>query len=528
MKDDRRYFVTVLISSALLIFGSCGSPEIGDQGTDARPNVLIFLIDDLGWRDTGAYGSEFYETPHIDRLAAAGMRFTEFTTASPVCSPTRASIMTGKHPARLNLTNWIGGEQAGMLLQADYVRQLPLSEVTLGEAFHEAGYSTGYIGKWHLGGTGFLPPDQGFDVAVAVNQAGQPASYFYPYRQEEPSVWDVPDLEDGEEGEYLTDRLTDEALAFIDAQGDNPFFLVLSHYAVHTPLQSKVALTGKYEEKAAGLPPASGPEFLSESGLGTTRQRQNHAVYAGMVQSTDESVGRILDRLEALGLSDSTIVVFVSDNGGLSTYSGERTLGPTSNLPLRAGKGWLYEGGIRAPLIIRWPGAAAAGGVSETPASSTDIYPTLLEMAGLAQRPEQHLDGVSLAPVLRYSIELGRETRFWHFPHYHGSGNRPSGAVRVGDMKLIEWFEDDRVELYDLAADPGETYDLSAAMPEAVAELRERLREWRQEVGAGMPSPNPDYEWRYPAFLITILLRPRIGPRILRCAWLECSSWLLR
>jgi len=493
MKADKRYFVTIWIFSALLLSASCSPQEASDGGAAVAPNVLVFLIDDLGWRDTGAYGSEFYETPHIDRLAADGMRFTEFTTASPVCSPTRASIMTGKHPARLNLTNWIGGEQAGMLQQADYVRQLPLDEVTLGEAFQEAGYTTGYIGKWHLGETGFLPPDQGFDVSVAVNQAGQPASYFYPYHLDEPSVWDVPDLQDGQEGEYLTDRLTDEALAFIDAQGDSPFFLVLSHYAVHTPLESKDELTAKYEEKAAGLPSASGPEFISESGLGTTRQQQNHAVYAGMVQSTDESVGRILDRLDALGLSDSTIVVFVSDNGGLSTYSGDRTLGPTSNLPLRAGKGWLYEGGIRAPLIIRWPGEAGAVGVSETPASSTDLYPTLLEMAGLGRRPEQHVDGVSLAPILRYSGELGREALFWHFPHYHGSGNRPSGAVRVGDMKLIEWFEDGRVELYDLASDPGETDDLSAAMPEATEQLRATLNAWRQEVGAGMPHPNPDW-----------------------------------
>jgi arylsulfatase A-like enzyme len=387
-----------------------------------------------------------------------------------------------------------------MLLQAEYVRRLPLEEVTLGEAFREAGYSTGYIGKWHLGETGYMPPNQGFDTSVAVNQAGQPASYFYPYHRDEPSVWDVPDLESGEEGEYLTDRLTDEALAFIDANQDSPFFLVLSHYAVHTPLQSKDALTTEYEEKAAMLPPASGPEFVSESGLGTTRQRQNHPVYAGMVQSTDESVGRVLAHLEAVGLWESTIVVFVSDNGGLSTYSGERTLGPTSNLPLRAGKGWLYEGGIRAPLIIRWPaapgpaGAAGAKGVNGTPTTSTDLYPTLLAIAGLEQRPQQHVDGVSLVPLLEQTGDLSREALYWHFPHYHGSGNRPSSAVRVGNLKLIEWLEDGRVELYDLVRDPGESNDLSASLPEAVEQLRERLRAWRQEVVAGMPSPNPDWE----------------------------------
>jgi arylsulfatase A-like enzyme len=494
MQAVKRYLVTVWVISVLLASASCGPSETTQSGVEGAPNVLVFLIDDLGWRDIGVAGSEFYETPNIDRLAAQGMRFSQFTTASPVCSPTRASIMTGKHPARLNLTNWIGGEGAGMLLQAEYVRQLPLEEVTLGEAFQEAGYATGYIGKWHLGAAGFMPTDQGFDVSVAVNQAGQPAGYFYPYRGDEPSVWDVPDLADGADGEYLTDRLTDEALAFIDENQDHPFLLVLAHYAVHTPLQSKEALTAKYEAKAASLPEHLGPEFISESGLATTKVYQDHPVYAGMVESTDDSVGRVLDRLDALGLSDSTVVVFVSDNGGLSTYAGERTAGATSNLPLRAGKGWLYEGGVRAPLIIRWPGEAGAVGVSDAPASSTDLYPTLLEMAGLERRPEQHVDGMSLAPLLRYSGEPGRDALFWHFPHYHGSGNRPSGAVRVGDLKLIEWFEDGHVELYDLEQDPGETTDLSAAMPEAVEGLLARLRAWRQEVGARMPVPNPDWE----------------------------------
>ncbi len=462
---------------------------------DAAPvrNVVWIIVDDLGWRDIGIAGSTFYETPHIDRLALEGARFTQFDTASAVCSPTRASFMTGKHPARVQITNWIGGEQAGRLLQAEYLRQLPLDEVTPGEAFKEAGYVTAYMGKWHLGDGDYLPDAQGFDITVAVNGAGQPASYFYPYHRENASAQDVPDLDDGAEGEYLTDRLTDEAVDFLHTYAAQPFFLVLSHYAVHTPLQSKEDLTTKYEEKAATLP-APGEPFAPESGRAISKQRQDHAIYAGMIESTDDSVGRILDTLDELGLADNTAVVLVSDNGGLSTLPTGRTSMPTSNLPLRAGKGWLYEGGVRAPLIIRWPGLTDAPGAAlivDVPVTSMDLYPTLLDMAGLEPRPEQHVDGLSLAPLLRGAVSLEREALFWHFPHYHGSGNRPSGAVRVGDLKLIEWFEDGRVELYDLATDPEEAHDLSNSDPSEAARLREIIGRWRVNVNAQMPTANP-------------------------------------
>jgi arylsulfatase A-like enzyme len=470
-----------------------GSDAPAGRAADERLNIVFFIIDDLGWKDTGVYGSTFYETPNIDRLTILGARFTQFYTASPVCSPTRASIMTGKHPARLGITNWIGGEQKGRLLQADYLRQLPLDEVTLGEAFREAGYVTGYIGKWHLGAEGFLPDSQGFDTAIAVNHAGQPGSYFYPYENDNWPITNVPGLEDGAPGEYLTDRLTDKALAFLDEHADEPLFLVFSHYAVHTPLQSKEGLTQKYETKAAALPEIQGPAMRPEGTRAQTKQRQDHAVYAGMIESTDESVGRVLDKLEQLGLDSRTAVVFVSDNGGLSTLVKGRTSMPTSNVPLRSGKGWLYEGGIRAPLIIRWPGVMVGSRAIEQPATSMDLYPTLLEMAGIPAKPEQHVDGISLAPALEGWDGTEHEALFWHFPHYHGSGNVPSGAVRVGDYKLIEWYEDGRIELYDLAADLGETEDLAAAMPEVAEELRLRLSEWRERVGAGMPSPNPDW-----------------------------------
>jgi arylsulfatase A-like enzyme len=476
----------------LLMTTACAD---GSGAAAGEPLSFVFIIvDDLGWIDTGVYGSTFYETPSIDRLAESGARFTQFYTASPVCSPTRASIMTGRHPARVGITNWIGGEQAGMLIQADYLRALPLEEVTMGEAFREAGYATGYIGKWHMGAESFLPEAQGFDWTVAVNHAGQPASYFHPYRSEEASVWDVPDLEDGPEGEYLTDRLTDEALGFLESNQDRPFFLVLSHYSVHTPLQSKPELTARYETKAEGLPEPLGAAFEDEGAWATTKLRQDHAAYAGMIQSTDESVGRILDRLDRLGLSERTAVVFVSDNGGLSTLLRGRTSMPTSNVPLRAGKGWLYEGGVRAPLIVRWPGVAGGGRVIDLPTTTMDLFPTFLDMAALPTRPADHVDGVSLAGLLGGGDEPRDRPLFWHFPHYHGSGNRPSSSVRSGAYKLVEWLEDGRVELFDLDTDPGETRDLASERPDRVAELRELLVAWRGEVGARMPAPNPEWE----------------------------------
>ena len=459
----------------------------------APKNVILLLIDDLGWADTGVYGSTFYETPHIDRLAAQGARFTQFYAASSVCSPTRASLMTGKHPARLNLTNWIGGEQKGPLLQAPYERALPLGETTLGEAFQAGGYATAYFGKWHLGVEGFMPEDQGFDHTGAVNYAGQPGSYFPPYTHDRFALSNVPDL-DGDSGDaYLTDRLTDLALSYVESRRDSAFFVVLSHYAVHTPLESRDGYRNKYEAKAQQLPPAPGPAFRPEGILGVTRQRQDHAVYAGMIESVDESVGRMLSALDSLQLTDNTIVVLVSDNGGLSTLSGQREWAPTSNLPLRAGKGLLYEGGIRIPFVIKDPANITAGQVVSAPAMTTDLYPTLLALAGLPQRADQHLDGVNLAPLLTANQDAPPRALHWHFPHYHGSGNRPSGAIRRGDYKLIEWFEDGRMELYDVASDLGETTDLADQMPREVAALRKTLEEWRKAVDARMPTSNPDW-----------------------------------
>ena len=450
------------------------------EGQRRKLNVVFILIDDLGWADLGCYGSTFYETPSLDRLAREGMRFTDAYAACPVCSPTRASIVTGKYPGRLHLTNWFYGDIRRQLRGPAYIRQLPHDETTLAEAFKAAGYATCFVGKWHLGPEPFWPEHQGFDVNIGGHSAGHPRSYFSPYRN--------PRLPDGPKGEYLTDRLNAEALRFLDAHRDEPFLLYLSHYTVHTPIQGKKPLVEKYKAKAARLPAPDGPAFIAE-GDTVARQRQDHAVYAAMVECMDHSVGNILRKLAELGVADRTAIVFMSDNGGLSTHRGA----PTSCVPLRAGKGWLYEGGIREPMIIKWPGVTRPGSVCREPVVSTDFYPTLLEMAGLPLRPAQHADGVSLAPLLKGARTLGREALFWHYPHYSPQGGRPSGAVRAGGLKLIEFFEDSHVELYSLRDDVGEKHDLADKMPEKAAELRQRLHDWRKAVEARMPTPNPNY-----------------------------------
>jgi len=470
----------------LLVLGGCRP-----QAEPPPLNVVFLLVDDLGWADVGAFGSRFYETPNIDRLVADGMRFTNAYAAAPVCSPTRASILSGKYPARMDTTDWFGADRAGPLLPAAYVPQLPLEEVTLAEAFKEAGYSTAFVGKWHLGDRPYLPENQGFDRNVAGDKWGAPPTYFFPYEKLDSPGWGRSlDLPGGKEGEFLTDRLTDESLEFLDASRDAPFLLYLSYYAVHTPLMTRPELQAKYEEKRAALPPPGGPRFRPE-GPRENRQVQDHPVYAGMVQSVDESVGRVLARLAELGVAGHTAVVLMSDNGGLSTSEGS----PTATLPLRAGKGWLYEGGIREPMIIKWPGVVPGGSVSDEPVISTDFYPTLLEMAGVPSKPDQHVDGVSLVPLLEQKGTLERSELFWHYPHYGNQGTTPSGAVRQGDLKLIEYFEDGRVELFDLSADIGEQHDLAEDMPEKTQELRERLKRWRSEVEAAMPrGPNPDFD----------------------------------
>ncbi|MCY3971560.1 MAG: sulfatase [Acidobacteria bacterium] len=473
------------------------------------PNVVFLLVDDLGAMDIGAFNPDtFYETPNIDRLASGGVRFTRGYAANPVCSPTRFSIMTGRYPTRVGATNYFAGRREEKFAPAPLNDRMPLEEYTLAEALRDGGYNTAFLGKWHLGPTEeFWPLAQGFDVNVGGHRGGMPRSYFSPYSN--------PTLEDGPEGEHLTARLTDEALNLIDGyaadEEGKPFLLYLSYYTVHTRLNAPAELIAKYAAKAgvAAGARADPEDFGDEEQVWPAdeprrvREVQNHAVYAAMVETLDTSVGRILDRLDALRLAENTIVVFFSDNGGLSTAEGS----PTSNLPLRGGKGWLYEGGIREPMIVRWPAVAAAGGLTAAPVISTDFYPTLLEAAGIDLRPGIEIDGRSFLDVLRGGevgearvAEAAERDLFWHYPHYANQGGFPGGAISRGRYKLIERYEDGQVHLYDLEADIGERNDLAAEEPERVAEMRARLHAWYGQVGAEFLSALPDgpEPWQLP------------------------------
>jgi arylsulfatase A-like enzyme len=431
-----------------------------------KPNLVLILADDLGWRDLGVCGSSFYETPTIDRLASQGMRFTQAYAAANVCSPTRASIMTGKYPARLHTTNFFGGNRRGKLLQPGYRQYLPAEEITIAEALRKSGYRTGFAGKWHLGGKGSLPQDHGFDAVVGLETG--------------PGRGPADDP-------HFAKMLSLKAAEFIEESKDQTFFLYLPLHSVHVPLETRAECRKKYAAKAAGLPPPQGPRDVPVRDH-KARAVQDHAVYAGMVAEMDEAVDRVLKKIDELKISDRTAVVFTSDNGGLSTAEGS----PTSNLPLRAGKGWNYEGGLRVAMIVRWPGRVPAGSTCSVPVISNDLYPTLLGLAGLPV-PEDHApDGVSLVPLLEGKGAIADRPLFWHYPHYSNQGGRPGGAVRVGSYKLLESFEDGKAELYDLAADPGEARDLAAAQPERVREMKKLLEDWRTAVGAQMPSPNPD------------------------------------
>lgn len=493
MSISRRHFLRT--TTAVAIGGLSGVSLLSRcaEKSAAQPNIIFFLIDDLGWTDVSYQGSRLYETPYIDELASRGMRFTQAYAASAVCSPTRSSIMTGKYPARLNQTDWIpgrGNSPENQFLQVDDLNRLPLDEVTVAERLQEAGYTTCHIGKWHLGGEGHLPEDQGFDINIAGNRHGAPPDYFYPYKR---GNYQLDELaETGKEGEYLTDRLGREAVQFIHDHSEEPFFLYFSHYAVHTPRQAKKEHIEKYENKLESLPAPEGPEFIEEHDV-RTKALQDNPVYAGMVESTDNSVGMVMDTLDELGIEENTIIIFMSDNGGLSTLPHGRT-GSTANLPLRAGKGWNYEGGIREPMFIVWPGRVDPNSVCREPVISTDFYPTILDMAGLQRDPSQHMDGISLTPLLEGEPTLDRENLYWHYPHYHGSGARPHGAMRSGDWKLLEFYEDNSIELYNLAEDMGELNETSADEPELAAAMREQFQQWRKEVNAQMPEPNPNYQ----------------------------------
>lgn len=451
-----------------------------------RPNFVFFLVDDLGWADIGVNGSRFYETPNIDALSASGVRFTQAYAAGSVCSPTRASIMTGRHPVRVNITDWLPGNdvarrQVRKYLHVEDAEELALSEVTVAEVLKEAGYETFFAGKWHLGGEGHLPTDQGFDINVGGFHVGSPPGGYY-------APWKNPYLEARRDGEYLTERLTEESVGFLRGRGEGkPFLLYLSYYNVHTPIQPYEKRVAHFREKAAGMGERSEPRLEHE---GVSRVRQDNAEYASMVAAVDDSVGVLLGELREQGLEDSTVVIFFSDNGGLCTLARE---GPTSNLPLRAGKGWLYEGGIREPMIMRVPWLERGKGVCDVPVVSMDFFPTILELAGLGLRRELHMDGESMVELLRGVVRGGDRELVWHYPHYHGSTWAPGAVIREGPWKLLELYEYGEVELYHLERDPGELHDLSGEEVERTAELRAKLRRWQERMGAMMPQPNPAY-----------------------------------
>ncbi|NQU41843.1 sulfatase [bacterium] len=457
-----------------------------------RPNFIFILIDDMGCRDLTCYGSTFYETPNIDRLAAEGMLFTDAYAACPVCSPTRASILTGRYPARVGVTNFIGGHTRGKLVDAPYIDHLPLEEVCLARALKPGGYHAWHVGKWHLGQEAFYPEHHGFDVNVGGCHWGMPEEGYF-------SPWGMPTLQDGPEGEYLTDRLTDEAIRLIRGKDEDPFFLYLPYYAVHIPIQAKAELVRKYQAKVKemGLDRVrtfeEGEPFPCEHKKDQRvirRVVQSDPAYAAMIETLDGNVGRILDTLEETGLAENTVVIFTSDNGGLATAEGS----PTCNAPYAEGKGWMYEGGTREPLLVRWPGHVKPGSRCSAPVTSPDFYPTLLEMAGLEPIPEQHCDGMSLVPLLKGGERLEREGIFWHYPHYANQGGTPGSSIRANDYKLIEFFEDGRLELYNLREDPGEKRNLADEMPEVARDLRNRLAAWREEIEAIVPEPNPEFE----------------------------------
>lgn len=514
-------------------------PMNGQSGK--RMNVIFFLVDDMGWSDVGYEGSKFYETPNIDQFAKQGMRFSQAYAACSVCSPSRASILTGEYPARLHLSDYLPGrlnKPFQKLENAVTLQHLPYDQPTLPEVLKENGYHTAIFGKWHLGEDTDSTKRQGFELHVPDWNKGWPnETYFSPYG--------MKGLEGGQPGEYLTDRLTDEALKWVTTNKDQPFFLYLAHFAVHDPIQGRGDLVVKYdqkleqEKKAGDLP--HGPRYILEgnpddqnpltrSNLTTLlgqkdyqgfsllpnrtvkiKQRQDNTQFAAMVESTDESLGRVLAKLKELGIADNTIVIFFSDNGGMSGanfFNPRRIISrdelnkayATSNLPLRGGKGWLYEGGVREPLIIYWPNQSRNGTVCDVPVVSTDFYSTILDMLGLypLTHKEDGMDGMSLVPLLKAdqtgAAKIADRPIYWHYPHYSNHGAQsPCGAVRYGDYKLIEYYENNAVQLFDIKNDSAEQNDLASVQPAKVEELRTLLHNWRKSVNADMPQPNPNY-----------------------------------
>lgn len=470
----------------------------------SRPNVIFILADDLGWTDLSCYGSPFYETPNLDRLAAEGVRFTNAYAACPVSSPTRASFQTGRYPARLHLTDYIPGgysvpskkrliDKFCSVLPVPFIQNMPLEELTIAEALKMEGYRTAHIGKWNCSVDSLMYPQyQGYDINIAGCNKGGPGKggYFSPYHN--------PYLKDGPKGEYLTDRLGDECIRIIRQFKDTPFFINLPFYQVHTPLLAKPEKVKYFKEKAFRMRLDTCRTF-DDNPIWKSRQPyqdyshrerllHSNAVYAAMIASMDENIGRIVNELKRLHLYDNTIIIFTSDNGGLATSEGS----PTSNYPLRGGKGFTYEGGIREPLIVRMSEMAVPGSICDEVVISTDYYPTILQMTDSKMQPQQHLDGISFLSLLNGKKKhLDRKVVYWHFPHYSNQGGRPSGVVRWSNYKLIEFYDTGEVELYDLSKDIAESHNLVERHKKTAVRLLSDLRHWRAAVDATMPAVNP-------------------------------------
>ena len=457
-----------------------------------KPNIVLILMDDMGWKDLGCMGSSFYETPHIDALCSEGMRFERAYAACPVCSPSRASLLTGQYPVRTGITDWI--DEAGRihplkgrLIDAPYRKYLSEDHVTLAEILQKNGYHTWHVGKWHLGSQDHYPEKYGFDLSIGMRWRGR---YFSPYGMDT--------LPDGPEGEYLTDRLTDEAIRLIQNRNDDaPFFLNLWHYAVHVPIQAKEPDIRKFEAKRSALgldwqqeiiPGERHPTLAHHHERVARRMVQSDPVYAAMIWNLDENIGRLVQAVRDTGIQDNTIFLFYSDNGGLATAEGS----PTCNLPAIEGKGWMYEGGTRVPMFAVWPGHIRPGSMTNVPVVTPDFYPTLLDMAGISFRPPQPCDGISFLPVLSGG-NLPERPLFWHYPHYGNQGGTPGASVILGKYKLIHFFEDQSDHLFDLENDISEKNDLTAAHPEIAERLRIMLKKWLADVNAKIPEVNPDF-----------------------------------
>jgi arylsulfatase A len=481
-------------AAAVLCWNDSGfAQESAKEPSPHAVNVIFLLVDDWGWRDAGCFGSDLYQTPNIDRLAAKGMKFTDAYAACTVCSPTRAAAMTGMYPARTHVTDWIPGHgrRKAKLLPPEWTKHLEHRHATIAEILKSSGFHTAHVGKWHLTPRSpdpkvvapFYPERHGFDVNIAGNQWGAPGSYHWPFTRArrnraapkglQARVANFP--QGGQKGDYLTDTLTSHAVAFIEKHASEPFFLYFPYYNVHTPIQGRADLTKRYREILTNR---------SEKG------RHRNAAYAAMVTAVDESVGRIVATLARLGIEDRTVIVLTGDNGGL-----DRKGNPTENAPLRAGKGSAYEGGVRVPCIVRAPGITRPGSVSHEPIITVDFYPTIQALTGVEGDASHNagLDGMSLLPVLKDAdAELARDAIYWHYPHYHPGGATPYSAVRERDWKLVEFYEDGRAELFHLSEAIGETRDLAAEKPDRVKAMRGRLESWRKRVGAQPPRQNPN------------------------------------